>query len=162
MWRRFAFFLLGCVFGTAFGVSVGFFAFPYVFPPPPAADTLAADERTQLVASGSFIHANPADPIHFGSGKVSVYKRQVFLETDFKVGPGPKFHVYLVPKENVRQSSDVNGTMFVDLGRLRAFEGSQKYAIPAGIDLKNYPSVVIWCEQFSVLISPADLSFEGA
>ena len=26
-----------------------------------------------------------------------------------------------------------------------------------GVDLKNYQSVVIWCEQFGVLISPADL-----
>jgi hypothetical protein len=51
--------------------------------------------------------------------------------------------------------------MFVDLGRLRAFEGSQKYAVPAGVDPLRYPSVVIWCEQFSVLISPADLSFGG-
>jgi hypothetical protein len=33
------------------------------------------------------------------------------------------------------------------------------YRIPDGIDLKMYPSVVIWCEQFSVLISPADLTF---
>ncbi len=162
MWRRFAFFLLGCVFGTAFGVAVGFFAFPYVFPPPPAAEMLAAEEKTRLVANGSFIHANPSDPVHFGSGKVSVYERQVFLEKDFKVGPGPKFHVYLVPKEKVRQSSDVASTMFIDLGRLRAFEGSQKYAIPAGVELKNYPSVVIWCAQFNVLISPADLSFDGA
>ena len=48
--------------------------------------------------------------------------------------------------------------MFVDLGGLRAFKGSQRYAIPAGVDLKNYPSVIIWCRQFSVLISPADLT----
>ena len=41
--------------------------------------------------------------------------------------------------------------------RGRAFKGSQRYAIPAGVDLSKYPSVVIWCEQFSVLISPADL-----
>ena len=47
--------------------------------------------------------------------------------------------------------------MFVDLGRLRAFKGSQRYAIPAGVDLAKYQSVIIWCEQFSVLISPADL-----
>jgi hypothetical protein len=53
----------------------------------------------------------------------------------------------------------VDGTMFVDLGRLRAFKGSQKYPIPAGVDLTNYPSVVIWCAQFGVLISPADLDF---
>ena len=26
--------------------------------------------------------------------------------------------------------------------------------------LDDYQSVVIWCEQFSVLISPADLTFE--
>jgi hypothetical protein len=43
-------------------------------------------------------------------------------------------------------------------GRLRAFEGSQRYTIPAGVDLKSYPSVVIWCERFGVLISPADLA----
>ena len=48
--------------------------------------------------------------------------------------------------------------MYVDLGGLRAFKGSQRYAIPAGVDLKSFPSVVIWCERFGVLISPADLA----
>jgi hypothetical protein len=47
--------------------------------------------------------------------------------------------------------------MFVDLGGLRAFKGSQRYAIPPGLDLKSYQSVIIWCERFGVLISPADL-----
>ena len=49
--------------------------------------------------------------------------------------------------------------MFVDLGRLRSFAGSQKYPIPAGVELSRYPSVVIWCAEFGVLISPADLEF---
>jgi hypothetical protein len=48
--------------------------------------------------------------------------------------------------------------MFIDLGGLRAFKSSQRYVIPAGVNLKDYPSVVIWCERFSVLISPADLT----
>ena len=47
--------------------------------------------------------------------------------------------------------------MFVDLGGLRAFKGSQRYPIPDGVDLKDYQSVVIWCQHFGVLISPADL-----
>jgi len=51
--------------------------------------------------------------------------------------------------------------MFVDLGRLRAFKGSQRYAIPAGLDLVKFQSVIVWCEQFSVLISPADLAPRG-
>jgi hypothetical protein len=54
------------------------------------------------------------------------------------------------------------GEMFVDLGRLRAFKGSQRYTIPGGLDLARYRSVIIWCEQFSVLISPADLQPKAA
>ena len=67
----------------------------------------------------------------------------------------------LVPKANIRASSDVTGQMFVDLGRLRAFKGSQRYAIPAGLVLARFQSVIVWCEQFSVLISPADLAPKG-
>jgi hypothetical protein len=158
VWRGLAIFLLGGVLGTGFGVALGFFFFPFVFPPPQAAEQLTEADRSPLVATGTFIHANPSDPIHYGKGKVSVYQRTVFLEPDFEVGPGPKFHVYLVPRANIRASDAVKGTMFVDLGRLRAFKGSQRYPIPAGVNLKDYPSVVVWCEQFSVLISPADLT----
>lgn len=159
MWRWLAVFLFGGVLGTGFGVALGFFLFPYVFPPPPAAEQLSAGEKSEAVAEGTFIHADPDDPIHYGKGKVTVYRETVFLHPDFEVGPGPKFHVYLVPKEKIRASGDVSGTMFVDLGRLRSFKGSQKFAIPKGVDLKAFPSVVIWCEAFNVLISPADLTF---
>lgn len=150
-------FFLGGILGTAFGVALGFFFFPYVFPPPVAVEQLTEADRSALVATGIFIHANPSDPVHWGRGKVSVYERTVFLETDFEVGPGPAFHVYLVPNASVRSEAGVKNAMYVDLGGLRSFKGSQRYPIPAGVDLKNYPSVVIWCERFSVLISPADL-----
>ena len=156
-WRGLAIFFLGGIFGTALGVALGFFFFPFVFPPPTATEQLTEADRSPLVATGTFIHANPSDPIHYGKGKVSVYQRIVFLEADFEVGPGPAFHVYLVPNANIRTATAVKDSMFVDLGGLRAFKGSQRYPIPAGVDLKNYPSVVIWCERFSVLISPADL-----
>jgi len=158
MWRFLTVFLFGGVLGTGLGVALGFFLFPYVFPPPESMDTLTASESTAVVARGEFIHANPSDPIHYGKGGVTVYSQTVFLEKDFEVGPGPKFHVYLVPNQMIRDSSDVTSTMFVDLGRLRSFKGSQKYPIPDGVDLSNYPSVVIWCAEFGVLISPADLT----
>src|SRR5438876_76067 len=156
--RDFAIFVVGGVLGIAFGVALGFFFFPFVFPPPPAAEMLSEADRAALVATGTFIHANPSDPVHYGRGKVSVYQRAVFLEPDFEVGPGPAFHVYLVRKASLRSSSDLKDAMFVDLGGLRAFKGSQRYAIPTGVDPKNYQSVIIWCERFGVLISPADLS----
>jgi Electron transfer DM13 len=161
MWRSIAIFLCGGIVGLGAGTALGFFLFPYVFPPPPANDQLTVGERTDVVAKGAFIQPNPSDPIHTGKGNVTVYDGTVFLEPDFEVGPGPDFHVYLVPKADVRSAGDVANTMFIDLGRLRSFKGSQKYAVPGGVDLAKYPSVVIWCQQFGVLISPADLTFVG-
>lgn len=160
MWRWLKGFFLGGLLGLAAGFAIGIFAFPYIFPPPAANEALNRGETGQLVAKGMFIHADPNDPVHYGKGAVNVYPSTVFLGEDFEVGPGPDFHVYLVPKAEIRDASEVKNTMFVDLGRLRAFKGSQNYAIPAGINLKNFPSVVIWCRQFGVLISPADLAFE--
>jgi hypothetical protein len=157
-WKGLALFLIGGIFGTLFGIAVGFFAFPFVFPPPTAMEQPPDEDDSPLVATGTFIHPNPSDPIHYGRGKVSVYESSVFLEDDFEVGPGPAFHVYLVPKAQVRSSADLKDQMFVDLGGLRAFKGSQTYPIPDGIDLSKYPSVVIWCERFGVLISSADLA----
>lgn len=154
--------LLSATIGTAFGFALGIFVYPYIFLSDLVAMETLSDkpDRTQ-VASGRFIHADPSDPIHYGRGGVRVYDDVVRLEADFEVGPGPKFHVYLVPQEGVRSEGDVEGRMFIDLGRLRAFKGSQNYPVPEGVDLSRYPSVVIWCEQFGVLISPADLRFEG-
>ena len=153
-------FPLGCVLGIGGGFALGIFLYPFIF----LADIVANEQldpqaSRPLVAEGRFIHANPSDPIHYGKGKVSVYPQLIRLEADFAVGPGPKFHVYLVPDANVTPATKVAQTMFVDLGRLRAFKGSQNYPVPAGVEVSRYRSVVIWCEQFEVLISPAALTF---
>jgi hypothetical protein len=152
--------VIGGMLGTAAGFAIGIFFYPYIF----LADIVAAERvedksARKIVATGAFIHANPSDPIHHGKGKVTVYQDLVHLENDFEVGPGPKFHVYLVPETSVTPSTKVARTMYVDLGRLKAFKGSQNYPVPAGVNLATYGSVVIWCEQFGVLISPAALNF---
>jgi hypothetical protein len=152
-------FLAGGLLGIAAGFAIGIFVYPYVF----LADIVAMEKvesraGRKALARGNFIHANPADPIHYGRGRVTVYDGLLHLEPDFEVGPGPKYHVYLVPEKHVVPSTRVAQTMFVDLGRLKAFKGSQNYPVPPGVDITRYGSVVIWCEQFSVLISPATLS----
>ena len=150
----------GGVVGVAVGFAAGIFVYPYIFLADiVASEEVAGAETKQAVATGAFIHADPSDPIHYGSGGLTLYADLLHLESDFEVGPGPKFHVYLVPADKVASAADVEGTMFVDLGRLKAFKGSQNYPIPAGVTLTDYGSVVIWCEQFGVLISPAKLDF---
>ena len=152
--------VLGGLFGIAGGFALGIFVYPYLF----LADIVATEKVDQaavrtVVAEGRFIHANPSDPIHYGKGRVTVYADLLHLETDFQVGPGPKFHVYLVPESNVVPATKVAQTRYVDLGRLKAFTGSQNYPLPKELKLSDYRSVVIWCEQFGVLISPAALEF---
>jgi hypothetical protein len=151
--------LAGGLLGAAGGFAAGLFTFPFLFPPPPVNETVGdADSRTR-VASGSFIHADPSDPVHHGSGGVTLYQDLVHLHADFNVGPGPKYHLYLVPGAMVTPETAVDETMFVDLGRLKAFSGSQNYPVPDGTDLTRFGSIVVWCEQFGVLITPARLSF---
>lgn len=158
--RRIIFsFLVGGILGVGAGFLLGIFVYPYVFLADIVAREQAPDAASlQRVAQGTFIHANPSDPIHYGKGTVTVYEDLVRLGEDFEVGPGPKFHVYLVPLDEVTPSTDVAQSMYVDLGRLRAFKGSQNFPIPAGLDLSAYKHVVIWCEHFNVLISPAKLT----
>lgn len=151
--------LFGVILGGAGGFAAGIFVFPYLFPPPPVNEVVLDKANRKVVARGEFIHANPSDPVHYGRGRVSIYEDLLHLEKDFEVGPGPKFHVYLVPEADVTPDTRVNETMYVDLGRLKAFTGSQNYAIPEGVNLQDFKSVVIWCEQFNVLISPAMLGF---
>ena len=127
MWRGFAILFIGGVFGTGFGVAVGFFLFPYILPPLEALEQFAVEEDAAPVAAGTFSHANPSNPIHYGKGAVKVFESTLFLEDNLKVRPGPKYLIYLIPEGN---------------------------------DLASFKSVIIWCEQFNVLISPADLAFK--
>ena len=154
--------VVGAIAGGFIGFAGGLFIYPYWFPPPPAMEQVADRATKTVVAAGLFIHANPSDPIHYGSGAVEILKgvdgeRLVHLKPDFKVGPGPRYHVYLADRAGIKSNDDFKAAKVTDLGLLRAFEGSQIYKIPATVDLTPVKSVVVWCKEFGVLITPATL-----
>lgn len=154
------------VFGIIAGFGLGIFVYPYWFLTDKAMETVAEPESKTVIKAGRFVHVNPKDPIHWGRGGVSILQgkdreRLVHLEPDFAVGPGPRFHVYLVDKPEIASNADFLASKAIDLGRLRAFEGSQVYRIPASVDPAGVGSVVIWCKEFQVLISPARLRKEA-
>jgi len=154
--------LVSLVVGGFIGFAGGIFVYPFWFPPPPAMEVVADRPSKTVVAAGEFIHANRSDPIHYGSGSVEILQgtdgeRLVHLKPDFKVGPGPRFHVYLADRAAIKSNDDFKAAMVTDLGMLRSFEGSQVYKIPATVDLAPVKSVVVWCKEFSVLITPATL-----
>ncbi|MGB0577721.1 MAG: DM13 domain-containing protein [Alphaproteobacteria bacterium] len=154
--------LVSLVLGGAGGFVVGIFIYPFIFLPPPAMEKVENRAEKAVIAAGNFIHANPSDPVHYVHGSVEVLKGKagdnlIHLKPDFKVGPVPRFHIYLADKSMIMNSADFKAAKKIDLGRLRAFEGSQVYEVPKGTDLSPVKSVVIWCKEFNVLISPATL-----
>jgi hypothetical protein len=159
--------VIGGMLGTAFGFALGIFVYPFWFLTDVAAETVTDAATRTTLASGRFVHANPSDPVHWGKGGVRILDgrdgggRVVHLRSDFEVGPGPRFHVYLADRRDIRSNADFRAAVTLDLGRLRAFRGSQVYPVPAGVDLARIGSVVIWCKEFGVLISPATLDRAG-
>src|ERR687897_1586834 len=138
-------FVAGVGLGLVGGFGLGIFVYPFWFLTEVAREAIPTPEAKRLVATGDFIHANPSDPIHWGGGQVQVLGDQsgahlVHLDESFEVGPGPAFHVYLVDHSNVRSGADFEASELVDLGRLKAFKGSQNYPVPPGIHLARYRS----------------------
>lgn len=153
-------FLAG-LFGFLAGLAAMLIVYPFIFPPPILNEKLVDAETKVLIAKGHFIHPNPKDFIHYGQGSVNVYKDkhqyEILLNKDFKVGPGPAFHVFLADAKNIKTNAAFKDSKKYDLGMLKSFQGSQIYSIPPHINLSKIRSVVIWCVAFSQLITSAEL-----
>ena len=113
----------------------------------------------RVVAQGRFVDA---DVVHKGSGQVTLYQlpndRHLIRFEDFRTTNGPALVVYLGKHPSPMQAADVVDGGYVSLGKLKGNVGNQNYAIPEHTDVLEYNSVVIWCELFGVLFSPANLS----
>ncbi len=154
--------IAGGLGGIVIGFALGIFIYPYWFLNDTASEQLQSGLKQTSIAEGMFIHAQPNDPVHWGRGSVKLLRDEnqkitVYLDMDFEVGPGPRFHVYLADKSIIRNNQEFEASTSFDLGRLRAFRGSQVYPVPKEVDISQYQSVVIWCKEFGALISPATL-----
>ncbi|MEL7026275.1 MAG: DM13 domain-containing protein [Pseudomonadota bacterium] len=151
--------IIGFVIGGLLGLPAGAFLW-YAFSPllfdDVVEETLA---EAQVLATGSF---RDADRSHKGTGVATLVSlpgggHEIQL-TEFEVTNGPDLEVWLSAHPDPAKSSDVSGNEWVALGQLKGNIGDQAYAIPPGTDISAFMSVVIWCEQFGVLFSPAALS----
>jgi hypothetical protein len=97
---------------------------------------------------------------HTTSGQAVVLKladgRRFLRLEELRTSNGPDLFVYLstAAADAPRDTFDDD---FVSLGPLKANQGSQNYAIPAGASLDRYRSVVIWCRRFTYAFGAAAL-----
>jgi hypothetical protein len=125
--------------------------------PAPADPILSlAAEPTPFVptihAAGPF---KGADEFHFGEGTASIVEsapgRYTLRFEDFSVRNGPDLYVYLSPDA----AGYTGGAL--ELGTLKATDGSFGYELPDGSDPTDFASAVIWCKQFAVQFAVASL-----
>lgn len=121
------------------------------FVPPAEAQSAAS-----AVASGAFQDISPR---YTGSGTATIAEtadgQTVLQLSDFSVTPGPDLEVWLVAANAPNTNNAVLASTYVSLGPLQSPTGTQTYGIPGSVDISDYGSVVIWCEDFSVLFTMA-------
>lgn len=119
--------------------------------PSPASPTPTPTPFTPTtVATGEF---SGTDDFHFGSGIASIIEiapgRYHLRLEDFSVRNGPDLFVYLSP------DPDGYADDALELGTLKATDGSFGYDLPEGVDPTRFRSAIIWCKQFSQLFATA-------
>jgi hypothetical protein len=112
--------------------------------PPAAPVTLASGELGRV------------DALHNGTGTVLLVRTGDAVILRFEnvaITNAPDVHVYLSREQGGRWSEATS----VYLGPLKATNGSFNYVVPAEQSSSLNGSVVVWCRQFSVLVTWADL-----
>jgi type 1 glutamine amidotransferase len=116
---------------------------------------------TAAVKSGIFVAGE-----HPTTGTVRLVSEngQRYLEfgADFRTDSGPDLVVILHRSDNVIGTTNppaysINEGDYVTLAPLQKTNGTQRYAIPEGVNLENYQSVAVWCRQFNATFGAAML-----
>jgi len=103
------------------------------------------------VRQGELVRINTVD---YGSGAVRLVQGVdlVLRFENIDVAGAPDMYVYLSDR------TDGQPGTFIDLGKLKATNGSFNYTVSAGVDVTAVRSVVVWCRQFSVTVTYALLT----
>ncbi len=113
-----------------------------------------ARQGITIAASGNFVKVEKATT---GKAKIVSINGKRYLEFDkeFNTGNGPDVKIILHKNSNI--PLNVKEGNYITLGRIKSFKGKQRYAIPNNLNLANYKSVGIWCEEFNATFGYASL-----
>ena len=132
-----------------------------------ATDALASKQYQSSVAEGNnsllVAEASAGQFVsveHPTSGQVRVIEeddaRYLEIGEDFQSDRGPALELILHKSDTV--GLQIQEGDYISLGELKSFNGAQRYLIPEAIDLEQYQSVAVWCQQFNATFGYAPLA----
>lgn len=121
----------------------------------PATSQTQASDLVLKASASQFVGVQ-----HPTSGQAQIVEeggaKYLELSQDFQSDRGPDLKVILHKASTVNQK--VQEGDYVNLGLLKSFNGSQRYLIPDEVDLTQYQSVAIWCEEYNVTFGYAPMA----
>lgn len=136
------------------GVGLGIYLLPILTAAPgPGIDEVRAASAAAQFRAQFKRELEGSDPLHWGEGAVSVGPSAIALMG--RIAPGPAYRLYLVPEfvETGEGFKRVKARSLA-VGDVKTFENFI-VPLPAGADLTQFNTVVIWCEAFSQFITAA-------
>lgn len=140
-------------FGAA-GFALGIYTLPILIAPPAPDEAEIAQVSQSAAFTGNFRRdLKGSDFLHWGEGDVSVSSHKIAHKG--KLAPGPDYKLYLTSGfvEDEAQFEAVKQAA-ARIGDVKTFNGFV-LEVPAGIDINEYDTVVVWCETFREFISAA-------
>lgn len=138
----------------ALGFALGIYALPILIAPAAPATAEVASAASTASFKGQFRRdLKDSDALHWGEGTVSVGASTIALAG--KLAPGPDYKLYLSP-EFVETEADFARLKpaMVRVGDIKTFDNFL-VAVPPGVDVARYTTVIVWCETFGQFISAA-------
>jgi hypothetical protein len=112
---------------------------------------------SQVIYSGSWIEKS-----YEVEGKWKIVKKGerhiLIVDEDFDTKKAPDLKIFLskLPYDKVNEDNAPTGA--VKVAALKKYEGKQEFAMPKGINLADYKTLLIHCEEYGVLWSVAKLN----
>ncbi|MGI9291429.1 MAG: DM13 domain-containing protein [Gammaproteobacteria bacterium] len=138
----------------AVGFAGGIYALPILIAPePPATTEVQAMAETAQYTAEFRRDLQDSDGLHWGEGKVFISNTSIALEGS--VAPGPDYKLYLSP-EFVETEVDFNAlkSSMMRVGEVKTFDNFI-VELPAGVEVSDYTTVIVWCETFGEFITAA-------
>ncbi|MFK7902370.1 MAG: DM13 domain-containing protein [Nitratireductor sp.] len=146
--------LITHLIALAVGFALGVYLLPILIAPASVDRGMLESSAKAAQYSGEFKRdLKGSDFLHWGEGSVSVGAQKIVHQG--KLAPGPDYKLYLV-KSFVEDEAEFlkvkDASQYI--GDVKTFDGVI-LDVPAGVDIEQYSTVLIWCETFGEFITAA-------